>query len=277
MKLLCIVVLYNRELLSTEAYRTLLIHASGKPDIKIFAYDNSSSKSPLTEKYEEMGVVYKWNPDNGGVSKAYNSGARFAQENGFDRLLLLDQDTRWGEENYLEVLDKSISDNPEYDIFVPEVIYDRGVFSPLECKGFRPRHKSLKPGMNTLRNVAIVNTGLSVTTDLFMRSGGYNENVTLDFADFQFVGRLRKQTDKFFLIDYRCHQDFSDSSTDKNSLRSRFKIYCQCLRNYECESDREKYRLMLAGFAHSAKLSVRTLDPGFILHYLRIFNTSEQI
>lgn len=277
MRLLCITVIYKRELSKTEAYRTILSKAAEREDTGIFIYDNSP-EAPLTmEHYRKQGWEYRWDPSNGGVSKAYNEGAAYAKANGFDRLLLLDQDTDWEVGNYVETLFKAVSENADCDIFVPRITYGKGIFSPLRCKGFRPSGETFPFGENILKNVAIVNSGLSLTTSLFHRAGGYNEKVALDFADFQFIRRLERHTDRFFLIDYSCRQDFSDNTENREALWSRFLIYSRCIRNYECRDLSEKTRLFTAGLSHSMKLSLRTRSFKFLSHFLSSFPKTSKV
>ena len=89
MNVLPIVVLYNTDFHTTNVWQTLLCH---EPDCQVLLYENSLE--PLNQRYASDQVLYHHDPNNGGVSAAYNYGACQARQlEGVEAVLLLDEDT----------------------------------------------------------------------------------------------------------------------------------------------------------------------------------------
>ena len=89
------IVLYKIPLSESAAFRTLRAAISclpeGQADIKIILYDNTPGGQNVVALPVE--VQYKADVENSGLAKAYNYALEIAQEEGFDWLLTLDQDT----------------------------------------------------------------------------------------------------------------------------------------------------------------------------------------
>jgi hypothetical protein len=103
-----------------------------------------------------------------------------------------------------------------------------------------------------------------INVNSFIDCGGYNEQVYLDFSDFQFFERFSKHNKYFFVADIVLQQNLSNSITDSNELLSRFKIYCRCARNCvgtNCMEDIVKYFIVVLGRA--TKLFIRTRRLSF--------------
>jgi GT2 family glycosyltransferase len=90
-----VIVLYKIPLSESAAFRTLRAAISclpeGQADIKIILYDNTPGGQNVVALPVE--VQYKADVENSGLAKAYNYALEIAQEEGFDWLLTLDQDT----------------------------------------------------------------------------------------------------------------------------------------------------------------------------------------
>jgi GT2 family glycosyltransferase len=94
-RVLAVIVLYKIPLSESAAFRTLRAAISclpeGQADIKIILYDNTPGGQNVVALPVE--VQYKADVENSGLAKAYNYALEIAQEEGFDWLLTLDQDT----------------------------------------------------------------------------------------------------------------------------------------------------------------------------------------
>ena len=88
-QLLFVIVIYNLDFHQSSTYQTLLLPHS---DIPTYIIDNSL----YSQIVQDSNVIfYSHHPDNPGVSFAYNEAAKYAKENGYEWMLLLDQDTHF--------------------------------------------------------------------------------------------------------------------------------------------------------------------------------------
>lgn len=261
---LIIIVLYNKELNDVKPFNYFK-NLESHNNIFIILYDNSPIPHNIDHSYNY--VKYIHNPQNEGISKAYNVGAEYALKYNYDWLILFDQDTEITD-NYLSLLEDSINQFPNVNLFAPIVHNTNGIMSPKICKYFRPSENLTKTGLNRLDNVAIINSGLVVSVSSFFKCGGYNNDTFLDFADYQFIERIQKIESSFVIFDSHLMQDFSNDETSIPKLLNRFEIYCNCLKSYQTTPMR---RLMLyyAGFLHCLALVYRTKHIKFIYLFLK--------
>lgn len=235
MKLLCCVVLYKCNLVDAVSFNRCAKSAVGRVDTRLFVFDNSPVPYCNTEELNEMGVVYLSDTSNPGVSHAYNAAAGYARDNGYDWLLLLDQDTDFKDENYLDYCIKTISDNSNSEAIAPCVYVNNELFSPQKGLVWPKKGNYIIGGYNSIKNASIINSGLLVKVDTFFSVGGYNENVPLDLADHQFMYRLGKNGVKFYLMNFELFQSFSNNVDNFESLKFRFNsLTIGCL-NFEAD------------------------------------------
>lgn len=277
MKVLPVVVLYNTSLSSCDSVNSLKNQNLSLLSIdRLFIYDNSpdaSLNAGLNSKYDDLDVIYMHDVSNSGVSKAYNIAASYAAKNGFDWILLLDQDTVLPT-GALEKYHQGMSDNPDLPVFSPILKTKQDVIcSPCRYKfhrGFTPEH--VPRGRASFKDFAPINSCMMVSTNKLIGVGGYNEGARLDFSDFQFIERLKKVYPDFFILDFVALQDFSNETTNLLSLKSRFKIYCECAKACERESFKDNFQYLVIVFLRMAKLTVRTKSFDFfkifINHYI---------
>ena len=225
-------------------------------NVGLMVYDNSPS--PCLD-ISDNAINYISDPSNPGLSTAYNHAASYAKENGYDWLMLLDQDTIFVDDRYINVCLKLISELKDVVVAVPRVITAKGsLLSPT----IHRHHVSTGVGYSQgkyhpLKNALIINSGMLVKVDAFLQVGGYNERVAVDLSDFQFIDRLSREHDSFYAIDYQLEQPFSNDSDDIETLRKRYRLFCRSCRNYEGKwGTRLIFILLMARRALS--LSLRT-------------------
>jgi hypothetical protein len=114
----------------------------------------------------------------------------------------------------------------------------------------------------------LINSGLCVSTDLFCSVGGYNEKVRLDFADFQFMYRVRKKTHTLQLLNAVAVQDFSNEETDVKRLYSRYQKFLEGAGSVQVESFKERMRIIWLVFLHTLALTKRTKSMCFVKLWL---------
>jgi len=213
-------------------------------------YDNSPASFPVDKADLPHGAVYVRDTGNGGLSKAYNHAAAFARQRGYKRLLLLDQDTEFAPDApaAYAAADRRAA------LWAPLLETVKGApFSPGSVRGLRIKAVSLHPGVHSLRDYFPVNSGMCVDLEAFEAAGGYDEAVRLDFADYQFLRRLRRHTSTFVLLPTVARQDFSADEKDAAALLARFRLYLDSARH--CHHDTLSERA-----AHAYAVSLHALS-----------------
>lgn len=246
--ILAVLVLYRRELTATETFVSLSCSvASNDGPLDLFVYDNSPTSTWKKEEFKGWRIYYRHDPSNPGVSKAYNEGCHLARRLGKKWLLLLDQDTEFPG-NALDVYCRGIESHPSIVLFGPVLKNEETICSPsryLMRTGFHP--KRVGTGMQRLRGRAVLNSGMLVRVDAFERSGGFNEQVRLDFADFVFNNRLRKHYDNFCVLPLECRHGFSGAgAASLEDALQRFELFRSgAQHSIETVADRLLYGLVV--------------------------------
>ena len=266
-----IIVLYNISLDESESFRALRGIDSGDRDLSLFVYDNSEHPQKI-KTYDGLHISYRHDPENSGVSKAYNEGTAHARKHQKNWVLLLDQDTTLPStllKRYWEATEKT----PELKLFVPVLTLKNGkIFSPCSYRFKRGFHlDTIEKGIHSLQKLSPVNSGMLIDVDTFFEVGGYNEKVKLDFSDFQFIERFRKQHPDFYVMDAECHQDFSDDEMAFESQLKRFKYYCEGARNIEKGRFLDWIQYAIVVFLRASRLTMRYKKPTFMATYLNTF------
>ncbi|MET6989544.1 glycosyltransferase [Sediminicola arcticus] len=270
-----IIVVYNKAIHECESFRSILEMRTDDSNLDIFVYDNS----PVSQKinyHKGITIYYMHDPNNSGVSRAYNEGALYAAKNKKCWVLLLDQDTLLPV-NLLETCQKAVSKYPEIKLFVPVLELKSGkIFSPCRYKFKRGFYiKKISEGIHSLDKLSPVNSGMLIDISSFIDAGGYNNNVKLDFGDFQFIERFRKKYKYFYVLDARCIQDFSNDEVSYKSQLTRFKFFCEGARNIEKEfkSDWLTYSLLVG--IRAIVLTLKHKKFSFIFTYYYSFLKSK--
>ncbi len=269
--LLIIIVVYKRPLEDCESFQSVLGMRSGISNLNVFIYDNSPTSQQI-ENYEGLTITYFHDAQNSGVSKAYNAGVEHANKGQKEWVMLLDQDTGLPN-SILEKYDQAITTYSDINLFVPVLKLKNGrIFSPSRYRFKRGFYiGGIKSGTHSLFKYAPVNSGMMVRVETFLKVGGYNEKVKLDFADFQFVERFRKLYVEFFVLDVECEQDFSDDDSSFQSQSVRFKYYCEGAKNVENKSLWDWLQYNMVVFIRAVRLTLRFGKLGFIGSYFKNF------
>jgi rhamnosyltransferase len=263
---IAILVLYNLDLGKSNSFITLTKALQGsKTSLDLLVYDNSPY-SMLEDKDKFKGenwtIHYTHDSTNPGVSKAYNEGAKLAQKLSKRWILLLDQDTSFPSESLLKY-SQAIKISPLSYIFSPYLLEENSkiLLSPSGYRfkrGFPLKNsKEITPGINSLRGKTLLSSGLLIDLLTFSSLGGYNELLRLDFSDFYFIDKFRKQHSYFYLIESKCLHGLSrleENSIDKSAVR--FSICCEASR-YFSENALEFFQILLFLTFRSLKLSLK--------------------
>ncbi len=269
--LLIIVVLYNIPVEESESFRSIREMDSGGGDLGLFVYDNS--KQPQTIKgYDGLHISYVHDSKNSGVSKAYNEGTAHARKHQKKWVLLLDQDTTLPV-TLLKRYRVATKQNPELKLFVPVLTLKNGkIFSPCTYRFKRGFYlDTIEKGIHSLQKLSPVNSGMLIDVHAFFEVGGYNDQVKLDFSDFQFIERFRKRYSDFYVMDVECDQDFSDDEVSLGSQANRFRYYCEGARNIEKNGIWDWLQYSAGVFLRAVRLGLRYKDSRFLSIYVDTF------
>ncbi len=263
-KILYVITLYGCSLEASAAFRTLLL---GHKDIykDIFVYDNSPETGTTG-----IGVGrYVGDTGNGGLGKAYNAACRYARQEGYGWLLLMDQDTYFPDGAVGSYI-KAAEEHPQFTMIVPRHVIENGKYLSPTPYRMHTSHicESAPTGAVKFRNASPINSGIMVTVDSFLRVGGYDENIWLDFSDIAFIEKYQKAYPEYYVMeDVVCRQTFSGMEEDREKVYRRFCVYLECARNFRKDTS-----------GNSLSLTVTTLRPTLsrtikerTLRYLRAY------
>ena len=167
-------------------------------DIGIILADNSDDPHIRQENRsaaEEYGAVYLDMQGNRGLPAAYNRAIQ-ESESGTDRsrdgwIVTADQDTCFPDA-YVQVLEETAGQTT-CDVLAPVVKAGEKFLSPCRRKGSRfVPYTSDISGTGELQNAFFINTGLAFRRSVFEDPEiRYDEQLFLDFVDFDLICRLR--------------------------------------------------------------------------------------
>lgn len=266
---LIVVVLYGQSLYASNTYRTLVAENS---DVALFVYDNSP-RLVHDQGFGCLDVRYVSDLSNPGLSYAYNRAAEYALARGFRWLLITDQDTCFCQ-GLLNQYIEQINLHPDQVLFVPRMSVSSTHFmSPVRKRFFGNRLERRVPDQVVrFDHYAPINSGMMVSVDAFLRVGGYNERVPLDFSDFQFADRLAQFYPTFFVLDAVCQQEFSNEVQSKEQKLARFVLYCRGAKACKKRGlvDFFSYFCVVARRAVGLAVRTRSFVPlrTFLAHYL---------
>ena len=254
--LLCVIVLYRCLLKNAKTYQTLLRPINS---YHLYVYDNSPEKQCINDSK----IIYVHDARNRGLSVAYNNAAKYAKENGFEWLLLLDQDTDFSNiliDNYA----KAISENPDIKLFAPKVRCGDKYMSPM-----RVWHRmgalsiAAASGIISLSKYCIINSGMCVNVEAMIESGGYNEKVFLDHSDHEFLEKFATKYPTAFVIDKVINQNFSDLTANVESTLYRYRLFCRSIKNCTRRSISDSFWFFVVVLRRGLTICLRnkTLQP----------------
>lgn len=255
-KILLTIVLYKEKLHSCQTWKTLLSSCHKHDAIALYVHDNSPEPQEITD---ELCVCYVHDATNCGVSSAYNRAGKYASEHDYEWILLLDQDTSFPSHT-IEAYRTMIKTYPSISVLVPQLMYNNGrsPFSPVRLQGMRAHGVCLPEGIHSFKEFSVVNCGICVKTTDFMQAGGYNELVRLDFADFQFIERLKTVCSHFARIGVTAIQNFSNDEADISKLISRYEMYLDSALHCEKQCIKKHLSYHYAVLLHTLSLIKRT-------------------
>jgi GT2 family glycosyltransferase len=271
-EILIVLVIYNEDYKTCLSYLALLkcIKEYTDENISLLIYDNSTSPSTIAQEDCFNFIKYYHNPSNPGVSAAYNYGYLLAKERNIYWLLLLDQDTNLPANSILEYKNQ-INNFRDILIFAPVLRTREYIISPSLYKyrrGFAL--KEINFGLNSLENIRPLNSGLCFNLEVFEKVNGYNENIKLDFSDFDFMRRVAKYYNSFVVIPIEASHLLSSVDERLQSAKIRYKFYCSGAVNSIIHKI-DFFTLGLVSLLRGLKLSLKFKNLGFLSIYWQYF------
>jgi rhamnosyltransferase len=260
-KVLFVIVLYKQTLKSSEAFKSLdALRQESGGTISLFVYDNS----PTPADDCSAAIMYVHDPSNAGVSRAYNQAFSFGRKNGFRYLFLLDQDSAFDKQTIVSY-SQAVAAYPNVHVFAPFARNQQKIYSPFRMVNGRGiAVSSLTPGVYSLKNLTIINSGMLISVEAFETSGGYDERFPLDFSDIAFCERLANHQFKFCLLDTTIIHNHSSSNAIQS--RERFEMYLKAVLLYKLVSN-QTISYWFAGFPRALKLSAQSRDAWFLKRF----------
>ncbi|MFT6165734.1 MAG: GT2 family glycosyltransferase [Vicingaceae bacterium] len=256
-----VVVLYNEEIESSKTYNSLLKNSQ----FPVFVYDNSSLKQKTKGK---EGFTIVFDTSNPGVSKAYNQAWKWAEQNKYTHLLLLDSDSTFPENSESKYIE-AVNNYPE-KIIIPSMISNKRKISPFYFKFGKSHYgDNISFGKIQLGKIVAINSGLVVPVNAFRKTGGYNEKLPLDWSDVFFIRKASAVNVEAFHIPLEVGHGLSEHTV--NSLKSthfRFKTQLKGI-SLVALSALEKYQMYFWMALKSIKLSIRYRSFWFLANFFK--------
>lgn len=199
--------------------------------IKLLVYDNSPESQSIVHPGDDRALQYIHDPSNPGVGKAYNVAGAMAREGGHRWLLLLDQDSAFPP-HLFDAYAAAIEAFPHALVFGPMLFDHRGLLSPFrKGKTSGRRLDQITPGLYSLNELAIINSGMLINVVAFQQANGYDERLPLDFSDIHFLGRLSRISADLVVVDFAVQHKHSDKlQTGYQEALQRFGYYLRAAR-----------------------------------------------
>jgi len=222
--ILCVIVLYNKNLNDSVSYNSLLKHSVNfSIELKKIIYNNSNNiKIPFSENY----LVYN-SEKNTMLSGAYNYALKKADEYGVKWLLLLDQDSLLNPD-YFSELEKALAlTSLENTAAIVPILENNGkLLSPiLNCSEQNVwwfQKQICKPGYYN-GYITAFNSGALFNVNFFNSIGGFSNKYPLDRLDYWCFLQLYKNRKKTYVLDAVLEHDLSILDYDKNMNLARYK------------------------------------------------------
>lgn len=266
-EILFVLVIYGCTVEQSLSFRTLI--ASDNDAISnTLVYDNSSQPQEIEYRVAE----YIHDTRNGGLGKAYNEACKFAVKKGYKWLLLLDQDTNFP--NNALTCYRQAAKERRAEMIVPRHKVDNGKYmSPTPYRWKASDLQDNTPvGLTDFTQCAPINSGMMVSVDSFVKAGGYEEKVWLDFSDVCFIEKYKRHYTSFYVMpEVTCLQEFSGLETDSQKVYNRFCTYLECARNFPKPTIGDKLAMLITTLRPTLSRTIKEHTLKFALAYWNIY------
>lgn len=232
MKKLYLVVLYKQKYLDSQTLRSFTQFNFGKNKNNFFVvWDNSPSSDTNGVEIERFlyteNVEYIHTPENTALSKIYNTCLEKYSD--FDFFLIFDQDSKIMRPDYDSYLEKIILENPEINIFLPQIYSKNKLYSPGRFWVFKGWHyKNLSVGIHKDKFYTAIMSGTCARIDFLKKHNiRFNENLSLYGIDTCLFTDIRKIDRNFYVLEERLEHDLSENHLIGEELKKHTRLYLE--------------------------------------------------
>lgn len=233
MKKIFLVVLYKQKISESKTCISLKENnIQNFNENKIVVWDNSPEvinfQKIANEFFNSETIEFKHTPENLSLSKIYNNVIDNNQD--FDFIQILDQDSKIIKENYNSYLNQVFIANSNINIFLPKIYSNQKLYSPGKffIKGWH--FKEINLGINKSRLYTAITSGLCIRLDFLRKTKiRFNEDLSLYCIDTDFIYRVRKFDSRFYVLDLNFIHDLSESSLTDIEKKKRRKVQIEGL------------------------------------------------
>lgn len=232
MKKLYLVVLYKQKYSDSQTLRSFSEFNFGKNKNNFFVvWDNSPSSDTSGTEIERFlyteNVEYIHTPENTALSKIYN--ICLEKYSDFDFFLIFDQDSKIMRPDYDSYIEKVILENPEINIFLPQIYSQGKLYSPGKFWVFKGWHyKNLLAGIHKDKFYTAIMSGTCVRIDFLKKYNiKFNEKLSLYGIDTCFFTDIRKIDNHFYVLEERLDHDLSENHLIGEELKNHTRLYLE--------------------------------------------------
>jgi GT2 family glycosyltransferase len=225
-KIVVVVVLYNTNIGECHTLNSLICAREAfDPEVfSLLLYDNGPIVQPAQPGAH---VTYKYvhDPQNGGLSAAYNCALASAHTQRATWLLLLDQDTTISAKFLLDLRHaaKGHETNLHVVAIIPRIVSHGVLISPARVSGLgrkRPIHHVSNGVLES--PVTAINSGALVRASFIQSLGGFEKRFWLDFLDHWLFNRIYAARKAVVLLDATLEHDLSITNLANGMSEQRY-------------------------------------------------------
>lgn len=232
MKKLYLTVLYKTKYSNSQTLQSFSeLHFGSNKNNFFVVWDNSPESETKIQEVKEFlnteNVEYIHTPENIALSKVYNTCLEKYSD--FDFLMIFDQDSKIIRKDFDSYLEKTISENPDVNIFLPQIYSKNKLYSPGKFWIFKGWHyKNLSIGIHKDKFYTAIMSGTCVRIDFLKENKiTFNEELSLYGIDTCFFSDVRKIDSRFYVLDERLGHDLSESELEKLDKKKRTYSYLE--------------------------------------------------
>lgn len=232
MKKLYLTVLYKTKYSDSQTLRSFADLNLGRNKNNFFVvWDNSpesgAALSELQKFLHTENVEYVHAPENIALSKVYNTCLE--KYFGFDFFIIFDQDSKINRTDFDSYLDKTVSENPDVNIFLPQIYSSGKLYSPGKYWVFKGAHyKNLSVGIHKDKLYTAIMSGTCARISFLKENKiRFNEELSLYGIDTCFFSDVRKIDSRFYVLDEKLRHDLSESHLSSEEKKKHTRLYLE--------------------------------------------------
>lgn len=229
MKTAVLIITYNPDITILDKVIRSIVHQV----TDLFIIDNNSLNKSTILNYNGKNIKVFLNSSNLGIAKATNIGFEKILNDDYEYVLLSDQDTIYPDDYisiFMNEVNKNFKDRLENIVAFAPNIYD------VNSKQYKHSYILEKNRLinfypkENCRIFQAIASGLIINTEILKKIGGMNEDLFIDYVDFEWCWKANYEGyEIFFLKDLKINHSLGDSTKKlfgKNvSKRNRVRYY----------------------------------------------------